>query len=55
MLSKEENLTQFAPTHFDYIIIDETHRAGASSYLKILNYLILQMYKIRRVKTNIKS
>lgn len=38
MLSKEENLTQFSPTHFDYIIIDETHRAGASSYLKILNY-----------------
>lgn len=38
MLSKEENLTQFAPTYFDYIIIDETHRAGASSYLKILNY-----------------
>lgn len=38
MLSQEENLTQFAPTHFDYIIIDETHRAGASSYLKILNY-----------------
>lgn len=38
MLSKEENLTQFTPIHFDYIIIDETHRAGASSYLKILNY-----------------
>ena len=38
MLSKEENLTQFTPTHFDYIIIDETHRVGASSYLKILNY-----------------
>ena len=38
MLSKEKNLTQFTPTHFDYIIIDETHRAGASSYLKILNY-----------------
>lgn len=38
ILSKEENLTQFTPTHFDYIIIDETHRAGASSYLKILNY-----------------
>ena len=38
MLSKEENLTQFTPTHFDCIIIDETHRAGASSYLKILNY-----------------
>ena len=42
MLSKEENLTQFAPTHFDYIIIDETHRAGASSYLKILNYFQTQ-------------
>lgn len=38
MLSKGENLTQFTPTHFDYIIIDETHRAGANSYLKILNY-----------------
>lgn len=38
MLSKEENLIQFTPTYFDYIIIDETHRAGASSYLKILNY-----------------
>lgn len=38
MLNKEENLTQFTPTHFDYIIIDETHRAGANSYLKILNY-----------------
>lgn len=38
MLSKEENLTRFTPTHFDYIIIDETHRAGASSYLKILNH-----------------
>lgn len=38
MLNKEENLTQFTPTLFDYIIIDETHRAGANSYLKILNY-----------------
>lgn len=38
MLNKDENLTQFTPTHFDYIIIDETHRAGTNSYLKILNY-----------------
>ena len=38
MLNKEENLIQFTPTHFDYIIIDETHRAGTNSYLKILNY-----------------
>ena len=38
MLTKEEIMTQFAPTYFDYIIIDETHRAGAKSYRKILNY-----------------
>lgn len=38
MLTKEEIMTQFAPTYFDYIIIDETHRAGAASYRKILDY-----------------
>lgn len=38
MICKEENYTYFTPTYFDYIIIDETHRAGAPSYLKILNY-----------------
>ena len=38
MMSKEDILAKFAPTHFDYIIIDETHRAGSSSYLKILDY-----------------
>jgi hypothetical protein len=31
-------LTQFAPSHFDYIVIDETHRAGAESYQKLINY-----------------
>ena len=37
-ISKEENLKQFDPNHFDYIVIDETHRAGAESYQKILDH-----------------
>ena len=37
-LSREEHLTKFSPDSFDYIVIDETHRASASSYQKILNY-----------------
>jgi Domain of unknown function (DUF3427)/Type III restriction enzyme, res subunit/Helicase conserved C-terminal domain len=31
-------LEQFDRQHFDYIVIDETHRAGAESYQKIINY-----------------
>ncbi len=38
MMSKADIYTRFAPTYFDYIIIDETHRAGAESYKKILAY-----------------
>ena len=38
MMSKDDVYTKFAKMHFDYIIIDETHRAGAFSYQKILNY-----------------
>jgi len=37
-ISKEEHLNLFAKDHFDYVIIDESHRAGASSYLRIFNY-----------------
>ncbi len=37
-LSKEEQLQAFSPTDFDYIIIDEVHRAGADSYQKLFNY-----------------
>lgn len=37
-ISKPENLQSFDQNHFDYIVIDETHRAGAKSYLAILNY-----------------
>lgn len=37
-LSKEENLTSFNPEHFDYILIDEVHKAGAKSYRKVIDY-----------------
>lgn len=37
-LSKESHIQQFSIDHFDYIIIDESHRAGASSYLRIFNH-----------------
>lgn len=37
-ISKQENLELFAKNHFDYIVIDETHRAGAESYKKVLDY-----------------
>ncbi|MFL0162910.1 DUF3427 domain-containing protein [Aquirufa salirivi] len=37
-ISRDEHLKAFSPEHFDYIIIDESHRAGADSYLKIVNY-----------------
>lgn len=36
--SREKHLHQFNPNHFDYIVIDETHRASADSYKKIMNY-----------------
>jgi superfamily II DNA or RNA helicase len=37
-ISKDDNLHLFEPNHFDYIIIDEAHRSGATTYQKILNY-----------------
>jgi superfamily II DNA or RNA helicase len=37
-ISKDEHLKQFSKTYFDYIVIDETHRAGAESYKKIIEY-----------------
>ena len=37
-LSKEEYLQKFDPTHFEYIVIDESHHAGAISYQRILNH-----------------
>lgn len=37
-LSKDDVLNRFERDAFDYIIVDEVHRAGAASYEKVLNY-----------------
>ena len=37
-ISKDNHLSLFDPDHFDYIVIDESHRAGAESYKRILNH-----------------
>lgn len=37
-LSKNENLSRFHSKFFDYILVDEVHRAGATTYRKVLNY-----------------
>ena len=37
-ISKTEHLDHFAKDHFDYIIIDETHRSGADSYLRLIDH-----------------
>lgn len=37
-ISKSTNLENFSKDHFDYIIIDETHRSSADSYLRLINY-----------------
>ncbi|MFJ7736871.1 DUF3427 domain-containing protein [Lysinibacillus sp. NPDC097287] len=37
-LSSDRHLQQFAKEEFDYILIDEVHRAGANTYQAVLNY-----------------
>ena len=37
-MSKKDVYTRFSKDHFDYIVVDEVHKAGALSYLKVLNY-----------------
>jgi superfamily II DNA or RNA helicase/HKD family nuclease/phage repressor protein C with HTH and peptisase S24 domain len=37
-ISKSNHFENFSKDHFDYIIIDETHRAGADSYLRLIDY-----------------
>ncbi|MFK7812166.1 MAG: DUF3427 domain-containing protein [Maribacter sp.] len=37
-ISKSSHLKQFDKDFFDYIIIDESHRSGANSYIKLLEY-----------------
>ncbi|MGO3233641.1 MAG: DUF3427 domain-containing protein [Microbacterium sp.] len=38
-LSIAENLSEVPPGHFDYVLIDEVHRAGAGSYRKLIDHL----------------
>ncbi len=37
-MSKEDIFKSFNDSHFDEIIIDEVHRAGADSYLRLMDY-----------------
>lgn len=37
-LSRPDHLNCFAPDAFDYIVIDEVHRAGAASYRRLLDH-----------------
>jgi len=37
-ISKYRHIESFSKRHFDYIIIDETHRSGADSYIRLINY-----------------
>lgn len=37
-LSKDDVLHSFKKDEFDYIVIDEVHKAGANTYQKVINY-----------------
>lgn len=37
-MAKDDVLNDFSPAQFDIIIIDEVHRAGSTSYQKIMNH-----------------
>lgn len=37
-INTDRHLNKFSPTDFDYIIIDETHRAGAKTYTRVIEY-----------------
>lgn len=38
MMAKQETLDRYKPEEFDWICIDEVHRAGSDSYQKIMSY-----------------
>ncbi|HFI0113562.1 TPA: DUF3427 domain-containing protein [Streptococcus suis] len=43
-ISRERNLQSFAPTFFNYILIDEVHKAGAETYKKVMSYFQPDFY-----------
>lgn len=43
-MAKDEIMQKFSPDHFDTIVVDEVHRAGANSYQKIMSYFKPNFY-----------
>lgn len=43
-MSKDDVYTRYSKDHFDYIVIDEVHKAGALSYQKIFQYFEPKFY-----------
>ena len=43
-LSREDNLKAFSKDFFDYILIDEVHKAGADSYKKVMDHFTPNFY-----------
>lgn len=43
-MSKEDVYSRFDKDAFDYIVIDEVHKAGAPTYLKLINYFNPKFY-----------
>lgn len=37
-LAKDDVLSQFDPQEFDYVLVDEVHKAGAKTYQKVMDY-----------------
>ncbi|MED3575473.1 DEAD/DEAH box helicase [Cytobacillus praedii] len=43
-ISKEGTLREFDPQEFDYVLIDEVHKAGAESYRRVIDYFKPQFF-----------
>ncbi|KQL18398.1 DUF3427 domain-containing protein [Cytobacillus solani] len=43
-ISKEGTLREFDPQEFDYVLIDEVHKAGAGSYRRVIDYFKPQFF-----------
>lgn len=43
-IGRKQNLEIFSKDHFDYIVVDEFHHAGASSYRKLVEYFEPQFF-----------
>ena len=43
-MAKDEIMQMFSSDHFDTIVVDEVHRAGANSYQKIMDYFKPNFY-----------